>query len=94
MGAYEPDLEELGGDRLGLGAGDLLFDPEILVFAGFAFDENGAQLALLGKAVEGDLVDGLLVLVQELDEIRGEKPGHFCENLVRFEHKRRGEVRI
>ena len=69
MSAYQPHLKEMGGDG-GIGfASEGFMKPCVAFVAGFAFQKNGAQVALFGQGVEGGAVERLFFLVEETEEI-------------------------
>lgn len=86
VGAYEPDLEGLGGKRVVGRMAELFANPAVLLGAGFPFDEDGAKFALLGECGNGGFIEGFFLFVQVLDEIERESLGHLGENLVGSEH--------
>lgn len=62
--AHEPGLEKVGSEALVGFTPEFVGHPEMAVCAGFAFEENGAQVVGFGEGIEGSPVNRPLMLVE------------------------------
>ena len=91
---HEPDLEEVFADDVLVAELEGLVEPGDLVGDGFFLDEDGAQLAVLGEAGDGGLVEIPFLLAEVEKHFLHEGRVEFLVELVDVHCAETGEGRL
>ena len=87
MGAYQPDLQDLRGQRAVSREGEVSSDVLELVCLGLPFKEDRAQFLLVCDRTDSGLVERFFVLMEMSEEGTQDGLWKAGENLVRLVHK-------